>query len=364
MNASEHFEPTPLTDSLDTLLQAHATSRQQQQQQQQAPRRDPPRPEDFHRLYSFELLNQYTASSQWRALLLATRSSIQLTPKEDAAWLRYWVYRILGLINLGHKEQAQRELQRLGSFDSCWPYELRILWAQLPGWCQEDWLASIDRLLELKKAQANANNNNNNSDQQKRSFRVTLLLVSNAIRLDDFELATEFLSQLSAAAAADDDDDGNGDDDDDPQLLSSIARLCLQMGALAEAERLFVRVETMIPRTDQMALMNRALYAVALGKWESAHAKFSQLAAGVAARNNRAVCELYLGDPQKLLQELDQLMGEEPLVAGTSEEVVFNYCTGLDLLKDGAGLRDAKVKKLCEVGMWAGDGFDTSSFNI
>ncbi|KAJ2802515.1 hypothetical protein H4R20_003248, partial [Coemansia guatemalensis] len=123
-----------------------------------------------------------------------------------------------------------------------------------------------------------------------------------------------------------------------------------------------------VSKDDVLAQMNRALYAVATEKWEVARDAFTAIhrdhSERIAAANNAAICELYLGSPQAMLNSLQQLMVESPAAAGAAEVLVFNYCSGLDLHYDGAKLREAKAKKMIEVGMWAGDGFDTNSFKI
>ncbi|KAJ2849195.1 hypothetical protein J3B02_003826 [Coemansia erecta] len=114
--------------------------------------------------------------------------------------------------------------------------------------------------------------------------------------------------------------------------------------------------------------MNRALFAVAGGKWENARDLFANIYSEypdrVAAGNNSSICELYLGSPQAMLNGLQQIMVALPTAAGTSEELVFNYCSGLDLHYDGNRLREAKIKKLIDVATWAGDGFDISSLKL
>ncbi|KAJ2725365.1 hypothetical protein H4R23_004154, partial [Coemansia sp. Cherry 401B] len=119
-----------------------------------------------------------------------------------------------------------------------------------------------------------------------------------------------------------------------------------------------------------LLLMNRAMYAVAAGKWAVARDLFARVASDplgephVAAANNAAVCELFLGSPQRMLAQLQLLMADSPTAAGSAAELVFNYCTALDLLHDGPALLAEKSRKIADVATWAGDGFDTSAFKM
>ncbi|KAJ1725217.1 hypothetical protein LPJ53_000546, partial [Coemansia erecta] len=129
---------------------------------------------------------------------------------------------------------------------------------------------------------------------------VTLLETHCALRLRDAPLVFECLECIRFP----------GTEGPDPKVLSLIGRVHLQFGDT-------------VP-------MNRALLAVAGEKWDVARETFGQVA-GLCAAANRAVCELYLGDPQGMLDEMLKLMVEMPAVAGTAEPLVFNYCAALKL---------------------------------
>ncbi|KAJ2822008.1 hypothetical protein IWW50_004402 [Coemansia erecta] len=368
LNDVRLFEPTPLNDPLDELLQTHANA-------ETRPRRETPIADDFAgRLHSYEILNQYVVGGQWRALALASEASILETPaQEENTLMKLWVYRILALFSLRHYAGAEREMHRVelatGSAkvytrahrapSVVWPFELRVLRAQCPGLARDDWPLSIERLSALERAcQRRIDKGKEVELNQQRVFRLHLMLATCSLHLKDAALATHILTSLART--------NNGD----ARLLSGVARVYLQLGCITEAEQLFMRVEKSVPADDKLAQMNRALYAVATGKWEVARDLFTTCCSGdspeqrVAAANNAAVCEVYLGNPQSMLNQLQTLMESSPTAAGTSDELVFNYCTGLDLHYDGTRLREAKTKKMIEVGTWAGDGFNTSSFKI
>ncbi|KAJ2824794.1 hypothetical protein FBU31_003896 [Coemansia sp. 'formosensis'] len=342
------FEPTPLRDALDEALTTYVSP-------DSRPRRDAPAPSDFaRRVHGYEILNQYVVGGQWRALALAAEASITETQGDDARTLRYWVYRILALTQMGASAAADRELGRLELVGALrrWPFELRVLRAQVPGLARGAWLTCVDRLSALLRGCQRKAAAADEGAYGQRVFRITLLLLRCVVELRDSSLAAQLLDQLP----------------EDALVLSAAARMYLQLGGIPSAERLFVRVEGLVPKDDLLTLMNRALYAVAAGKWDTARDMFAKLVAAhpdlLAAGNNLALCDLYLGHPQAMLNGLQALMAEAPAMAGTSEELVFNYCTGLDLHYDGVKLRDAKAKKLVEVATWAGDGFDTASFKL
>ncbi|KAJ2162994.1 hypothetical protein GGF46_000180 [Coemansia sp. RSA 552] len=374
LNDPRLFESTPLTEPLDGVLQEHVAA-------EARPRREAPLGAEFaRRLHSFDALNQFVAGGQWRALALAAEASILESPAgQERMLLKLWMYRTLALTSLRHYVAADRELGRLEvasrNAEVCrksvrsptvvWPFELRLLRARMPGLAHGDWHLAADRISALARgcrrrlATATESNVDRAELDSQRLFRLGLLLVGCFVRMGDPEQATFILGrELLASGGA-----GN-----DPLLLSAAARLHLQLGAVAEAERLFLCVEQTAAKNDRLVLMNRGLYAAASGKWETARDMFVAAGAGqperIAAANNAAVCELYLGSPQAMLRGLDQLMTASPAAAGASEELVFNYCTGLDLLHDGVKLRDAKATKIIDVAMWAGDGFDPASFKL
>ncbi|KAJ2743910.1 hypothetical protein GGI20_003386 [Coemansia sp. BCRC 34301] len=347
LNDPRLLDPTPLRDGLDDALATYVSA-------DLRPRRDAPVPGDFKRVHEYEQLNQLVAGAQWRALALASSASIVGTT-DRRALLKYWAYRALALTQIGASAQVERELGRVASVMrvSKWPFDLRVLRAQAPGLAHGAWIVSADRLSALLRACQRALPSDRDVWGQ-RVFRVTMILIRVLAEMRDSALAVRLLDQVLCGC-------------DDALLLSVAARLLLQLGAVPDAERLFVRVEALAPG-DALALMNRALYAVAGGKWSTARGLFADVAERhpdrLAPANNSALCDLYLGDPQAMLDALQRLMAAAPAAAGTSEELVRNYCTGLDLHYDAARLRDAKAKKLVDVATWAGDGFDETSFKL
>ncbi|KAJ2626973.1 hypothetical protein H4R22_004600, partial [Coemansia sp. RSA 1290] len=351
LNDGSLFEHISLEDPLDQLLSGSETR----------PRRQVP--SDFSTAYSYDLLNQYISGAQWRSLALASSSTILKTPAHQlSALLKLWTYRTLALCNLRQFAAASRELHRLEQAGVAgWPFELRMLRAQLPGLAHHDWLLAIEQLSALTRA---CQRRSHDPLCRERMFRLQLLTIGACLRIrGGAELALSLLNRLLLSSA------------DDPRVVSGAARIHLQLGCLERANELFGKVEALVQaKDDKLLLMNRAFCAVAAGRWEQAKELFASVAdlSGeqpidadrISAANNLALCELYLGNPQSMLNMLQHLMVSLPAAAGTSEELVFNYCTGLDLHYDGAKLRDAKAKKLSEVAIWAGDGFDTASFKL
>ncbi|KAJ2598873.1 hypothetical protein GGF39_002470 [Coemansia sp. RSA 1721] len=362
LNDQRLFEATPLSDSIDDALNTYVSP-------DSRPRRQAPSKVDFARptIHAYDTLNQYATSGQWRSLALASESSILATPAIDtSSILKRWVYRIFALIRLGHNVQAEAELDRVESAGGTtvgWPFELRILRAQIPGLANDDWPMSIDRLSALLRGCQRSLGRSDVAEKkplfEQRICRLNLLLVSCAMHMHDLCLASQILDDLLFTL---------NNQPPDPRLLSAIGRIYLQMGSIPEAESCFKQVENHVAVEDEMITMNRALFAVAGGRWENARDLFASIYAGhperIAAGNNSAICELYLGSPQLMLNSLQQVMVALPAAAGTSEELVFNYCSGLDLHYDGNKLREAKIKKIIDVATWAGDGFDISSFKL
>ncbi|ORX70898.1 hypothetical protein DL89DRAFT_292470 [Linderina pennispora] len=333
------FDAVPLNDALSDALLVHASP-------DARPRRDSPQTSDFSpHTYSYDALNQFIASGQWRALALASAATIT---KHTDDPLRLWTYRALALRQLQCSEQAERELHRLSRVvaSRTWPFELRLLRACLgaPAQC----IARLSVLLRgCRRRQQKITDGSEMAANGARMFRLSLLLAGQAM--------------LLKGRNADNADSGFADRDNQP-----IASL----GNVQAAERQFVKVESLVPASDRLAVMNRALFAMATGKWAAAKQLFASVNEGappdtcVAANNNMALCELYLGSPSEMLASLQKTMAGAPTGAGTAEPVVFNYCTGLDLHYDGARLRDMKARTMAEVGKWAGDGFDVAAFKM
>ncbi|KAJ1938393.1 hypothetical protein FBU59_004453, partial [Linderina macrospora] len=120
------FDTVPLADSLTDALLMYAAP-------DMRPRRETPLASDFaSHTYTFDALNQYVSSGQWRALALASQATITQTP-DPATALRLWVYRALAVTQLHRTEQVERELQRLSQVARLaqWPFELRVLRATI-----------------------------------------------------------------------------------------------------------------------------------------------------------------------------------------------------------------------------------------
>ncbi|KAJ1843699.1 hypothetical protein LPJ73_005407 [Coemansia sp. RSA 2703] len=341
-NDARLLDPTPLDDGLDAALHAHVASAAR-------PRRAAPTVSDFSppAEHAYETLNQYCASGQWRQLALASAASILATAQDDyRAALQRWTYRALALTRLGHAAQAETELTRLASAVALrrWPLALRLLRALAPS----DKRISLDRLAAIRRALVRKGD--------KAAYGVgcvTLLEAHCALRLRDAPLVFECLERVRFP----------GTEGQDPNVLSFTGRMHLQFGDIVKAEKLFEEAERCAAPGDQIVLMNRALLAVAGGRWDVAREQFAQVA-GLSAAANRAVCELYLGDPQGMLDEMLKLMVEMPAVAGTAEPLVFNYCAALELHYDGRRLAEAKAKKLVDVATWAPDAFDVAALKL
>ncbi|KAJ1933357.1 hypothetical protein EC988_009146, partial [Linderina pennispora] len=253
----------------------------------------------------------FIASGQWRALALASAATIT---KHTDDPLRLWTYRALALRQLRCSEQAERELHRLSRVvaSRTWPFELRLLRACLgaPAQC----IARLSVLLRgCRRRQQKITDGSEMAANGARMFRLSLLLAGQAMLLKDAMLTTQILDSLTETT--------------NPLLLSAVARVHLQLGNVQAAERQFVKVESLVPASDRLAVMNRALFAMATGKWAAAKQLFASVNEGappdtcVAANNNMALCELYLGSPSEMLASLQKTMAGAPTGAGTAEPV-------------------------------------------
>ncbi|KAJ2842653.1 hypothetical protein J3B02_005518, partial [Coemansia erecta] len=86
LNDQHLFESTALNDAIDDALNTYVSS-------ESRPRRQAPSKVDFARpaIHAYDTLNQYATSGQWRALALASESSILATPSiEASAILKRW----------------------------------------------------------------------------------------------------------------------------------------------------------------------------------------------------------------------------------------------------------------------------------
>ncbi|KAJ2684329.1 hypothetical protein GGH99_004088, partial [Coemansia sp. RSA 1285] len=292
LNDRRLFEPTPLDDELDDALQTYVSN-------ETRPRRDvPTAPEYMGRVYGYERLNQLVTGGQWRGLALAAESTILETPADqELKLMKCWTYRTLALLQqqgcgalavaeldrlecaTGYANVARRAVVELGRSPTVvWPFELRLLRAQAPGVAAGDWAESIARLSALQRGcsrvlsrpggDGDASGEERIVLNRRRVFRLSLMIAACAANLGDSSVAVQTLDQLLPA-------DSN-DDESDVRLLSAAARLYLQLGGIAAAERLFLRVENIAPKDDKLVLMNQAFYAVATAKWDVARDLFAR----------------------------------------------------------------------------------------
>ncbi|KAJ2380903.1 hypothetical protein GGI23_007699, partial [Coemansia sp. RSA 2559] len=312
LNSPRLFEQAPLDDALDDALQTYVSA-------ETRPRRDSPSDSEHRQAHSAERLNQYVTGGQWRALALAASATIQATAaNEEHTLLNLWVYRILALLMLqqqGGAQVAEREVAKLEhatqyasvarsggkSPTIAWPFELRLLRARIPGAAHDDWAESAARLCALLRGCRRVLPSavgERAMRYTRRVFRVSLMITTCAMRLGDCALAVQMLDRLLVGS-------------DDPRLISAVARTYLQLGAVPAAERLFISVEK-LAAGDAIVLVNRAMFAVATGKWDVARDLFARVFADhpdrIAVGNNAAICDLYLGNPQAMLSALQHLM--------------------------------------------------------
>ncbi|PVV01393.1 hypothetical protein BB560_004186 [Smittium megazygosporum] len=338
------FEQVDLKDSLFELLYSAVPPGSR-------PKRDAtPNPAET-KIYSLEEIGQLVQTNSWATVVLATRESISLMKDQEiGSILKYWTLRITSLVQLRKFYSANKEICNLedsyrqwffmnkvsgksSNWITFWPFELCILRANLPYYAEEDIDTSINRICEL----------------------ISLCEEGNWVFVEN---VNNFLKETVIKKRS-------------IQLSINLAGLLLNenCGFISKSHELFSKVRGLEGQSE-LDNMNWAFYYVAIGDWKQAKEAFEGIArssesgTNYAAANNAAVCGFYLGNVPLMLQDLDKIMQEMPSIAGTDETLVFNYCSAVELACGGSWQRSLKVKKVIDVGQWAGDGFDIKVFKF
>ena len=382
-----------------------------------APNQRPYRPDPVVHLRNFSPeisdLGNLVKEHSWRTLTLASRSVIVRTPlSQYKQILEVWVYRCLSLIRLEYFELASREMERLEQMSKhpirdveadgdtntmihhpmrTWPWELRVMRCQIPALvatstkytggalgrhsliCRSiDRTHALIRSLNKKIRSSNPESNSLYSMYQIRHFQMVLLLSRQLLYLKDIPQAIQAIR------------DYVNDVETNPYILSALARIHLQFGDVEKATELVQSVEKLLPNggdSDDLAIMNRAFLSVAQNKWLDAREEFTKVEqhrpTDFNIVNNIALCDLYEGNLGAALDRLDELLlvSTSPLpqdeerarqmgTAQTSETILYNYCSCLELQLDGQRLQQSKSRLLAQVAAVVGDGFDARSLKI
>ncbi|KAJ1967423.1 hypothetical protein H4R35_006715 [Dimargaris xerosporica] len=368
------FSTTPLPDGLSDVLQRHVPSGQQ-------PRRDPVVPSEPATLSAaIEALSHLIRSQSWRSVVQLSQTTLVhlVEPHTPDQALLVWLYRLLGLTQLGLYQAAKTELDHLEPLDSpalCFeaypdqypdqngpmaPWELLVLAARMPAWNGDIYL-TLDRLHHLL-TMARAHQETQVATPAEhdpwtgRYMALQLLKVSYLLQLKAFTAALSVLHQVLAVEPK------------NPALKSAIGRLMLQAGNVSAAEAVFADVEQLVSDHDDLVMMNRGFWLIAQGEIEQARMAFMTVAQRhpnhFVAVNNVSVCDFYLGHVSGTIQALQSCMNQEPSTAGVCPVLIRNLCVAYELGYENPTLQNYKVKKVIDVATWAGDGWDTTAFRL
>ncbi|GJJ11256.1 hypothetical protein Clacol_005488 [Clathrus columnatus] len=337
------FLPVPNTDPLNTLLAKYITDPNQR------PPRDlsgPYRDKDFHTL---------VMTNSWRSLAKMARDRIVATPPSDLTLiLELWYIRLSSLARMRLYNQASAECTSLFTvlngvepltarnhlFNEVLPFELEIMNARVRYW-SDDHIGYLDALMVLfnkckrrAKECSKAGNETGHGMWVERGTRITLIIASQMIEMKDILSAARLLSSLTEQPNA------------SPALFSAIARIYVCCGHLKTASKYFSIVENH-PKADETSKnMNRALEAIAYGKFEEAvqilrHVTDANPDNAVAA-NNLAVALFGTGRVQEGIKIMEKLLKDSPLAVTSAEPWLFNLY----------------------VAKWSGDGLRVSSLRL
>ncbi|KAJ1983028.1 hypothetical protein H4R34_001512 [Dimargaris verticillata] len=369
------FSATSLPDGLSEVLQRHVPSGQQ-------PRRDPVVPSEPATLSAaIETLNHLVRSQSWRSVVQLGQTTLVhlVEPRTPDKALLVWLYRLLGLTQLGLYQAAKSELDHLEPLESsalCYeaypdqypnqkgfmaPWELLVLAARMPAWNGDIYL-TLDRLhhlLGMTRAHQEADATvaaDHPSLWVGRSMALQLLKAGYLLQLKAYTAALGVLHQALTV------------EPQNPGLKSAVGRLMLQTGNIAAAETMFAEVKQLTSDHADLVVMNRGFWNIAQGDIEQARAEFVKVAQRCpnhfVAVNNASVCDFYLGRGSDATQALETCMNQEPSTAGVCPVLIRNLCVAYELGYENPALQNHKVKKVVDVATWAGDGWDTTAFRL
>ncbi|KAJ1918893.1 hypothetical protein H4219_002343 [Mycoemilia scoparia] len=428
INQENMFELVPMSDKVDDAMYQYTT-----------PGNRPQRPDPVDYLRNFvpemEDLDALVKGHSWRTLALASRSVIVRTSfTQYNQALEGWVYRIHSLIRLGHYELANIEVGRLERLSKSqlvyqedhntsastepitiyhpiktWPWELRVMRAQIPGLiatgpksagtegvnrhiliCKSiDRTHALIRTLDKKLAKLGPDSPQKGMYRTRR-FQLVLLLSRQLLELKDVPQALKVIRDYISPTGSTD----NEKSPISPHLLTILARIHINFGDLKNGSKLIKQAEDMLPEkgfNNDLAIANRAFLLAAQGKWSEARKEFEQIVyhqpLNFNMANNMAICDLYQGNLDGALSIIDDLLTTEMATpdrgggdqdkrprnhnhsrelgtAKTSETLLYNYCSCLELRFDDNRLVQAKAHKLSHIASIVGDGFNVKSLKL
>lgn len=158
------------------------------------------------------------------------------------------------------------------------------------------------------------------------------------------------------------------------EVLCALARTFMIVGNVPRTQHTFSQIEKLImdqpaisPSSHDTLMMNRAMLAIGNGDWTAASTILTTLVTAspnnLVAVNNLCVCLLYLGRLQESISMLEGLVfTSSPIVAGTSDHILFNLTTLYELGSEG-GL-DKKQKMTDNLVAHSGDNLQFEHFKL
>jgi len=160
----------------------------------------------------------------------------------------------------------------------------------------------------------------------------------------------------------------------DATLLSSLARIHLQMGNVRSATAIFKLVDGLFPEPESCPIvhMNRGFLALSLNQFTTAIDHFQEVIditstdpqhhhESLVAANNKAICLLYTCDLTQAISLLEDLIHQDP-ERNLNETVVFNLCTLYDLKSDSS--IEKKKALMTLIGKHGSETFDMSNLKL
>lgn len=366
------FYDIPMSDALSDLLEKHLPP-------EKRPRRESVELADVEKMKTKEALQKLMNKKSWRSVArLARNRIVQTNPAHLSEILQLWNVRLGALVKLRLYQLASAELDKLGDLTrqeftfeyhqglfpgqsgSMIPFELRILWANLPGWMKHPH-TSIERLtllaMECKKHQVD----DEKDVWRNREVSLYIMLVNFLLEIKDYPLCISIMTQISEKMM---------DIPKDPKIMSALGRIHLQLGNIQEAKSIFKKLESEDDHDaeyNRSIKMNSALCNIASGEWKAAKDQLQSILElhtnDFEALNNFAVCLLYLGELDKAIAAMEDLITKASAESDfLMEQAIFNLCTLYELRSDDA--MEKKVQKLQQLHPILGDAFLAESFKM
>ncbi|PWN48411.1 hypothetical protein IE53DRAFT_389397 [Violaceomyces palustris] len=213
-----------------------------------------------------------------------------------------------------------------------------------------------------------------------RAIRVGIMVAAMLVEAKDYPSAIDLLEPLLS--------DTSVASSKDPYLLSSLARLYLNLGSLGLAGELFEKARRLGPtemvsaeEIRELGLRNDALLHVFRGDFAKAEECLREClqptkAAGDGGEtdfgtmndtlgstlNNLALSIFYQGQLEEPIRILESHLSESPSTASSNESFIFNLST-LHELRSEDSLSD-KRRLLSVVAQWAGEGMGSSCLKL